>query len=69
MVEIFKTAIENETQAELVIALLKKHYAAYAANFDLEDCDRILRIEADRIPVNSVIRLLKAEGYFVELLD
>ncbi len=69
MVEIFKTTIENKEQAEVIISLLKKHFTDYSANFDLEDCDRILRIEAERILVEPVMHILESAGIFVEVLE
>ncbi len=69
MVEVFKTRIENEVQAEIIISLLKNHFSDYSANFDLEDCDRILRIEAERILVEPVLLILEEAGIFVEVLE
>ena len=39
-------------------------------NFDLEDCDRILRIEVAHgdIDVNLVVRLFEEHGFSCELL-
>jgi hypothetical protein len=44
-VEIFKTNVGDFKGAAAIIAYLSKHFPHYQANFDLEDCDRILRIE------------------------
>ncbi len=39
-------------------------------NFDLEDCDRILRVESPEFVANAVNKLLIAWGYHCEeLLD
>lgn len=37
-------------------------------NFDLEDCDKILRIEAERISIETIISLLNQNGFHAEVL-
>lgn len=44
MIEVFKTDVRNERDVNLLIALIHKTFGEYRANFDLEDCDRILRV-------------------------
>lgn len=34
----------------------------YKASFDLEDCDRILRVEAHNIAIEALTSLLKTSG-------
>ena len=38
-------------------------------NFDLEDCDNILRIVADKLDTTNVINLLTALGFDCKELD
>ena len=59
MIEVFKTNVNKPAQAEQLVQLIQQTFAGYNANFDLEDCDRILRIKS-RTLINSgeVIRLL-----------
>lgn len=52
MVEVFKTDVESRDQATRIVQQLKKDFTNYRANFDLEDCDRILRIQSDE-EINS----------------
>ncbi len=49
MVEIFKTSIESREQSETVKQDLLTLFPSAKINFDLDDCDRILRIEDDKI--------------------
>jgi hypothetical protein len=47
MIEIFKTDVENEEQAKILLALLYVKIHPAEINFDLEDCDNILRIKGE----------------------
>ncbi|QEC74636.1 hypothetical protein [Mucilaginibacter ginsenosidivorax] len=64
-VEIFNTNVEREKDAAAIIEHLLQHFPHYQINFDLEDCDRILRIAAKQHPINKqqVIQLLGVKGY------
>jgi hypothetical protein len=63
MIEVFKTNVNNREQAEQVLEQIHNTFAGYKANFDLEDCDRILRIQADGdIPAIQFILFLKGLG-------
>ncbi len=45
MVEIFKTNVRNKFDSNYIIAIIQRQYPNYKINFDLEDCDKILRVE------------------------
>jgi hypothetical protein len=45
-VEVFKTNVDNEQSAFEIIQILKKHFPHAKVNFDLDDCDKILRVES-----------------------
>ncbi|WP_262708982.1 hypothetical protein [Flavobacterium hiemivividum] len=38
-------------------------------NFDLDDCDKILRVEGEIIPIVAIIELLINENYKCEVLE
>lgn len=65
MVEVFKTDVRDPDLASLLVGQIHQTFAAYSANFDLEDCDRILRVEcrAGKIQPSAVIDLLAAFGF------
>ncbi|MBX7124766.1 MAG: hypothetical protein K1X47_03670 [Cyclobacteriaceae bacterium] len=70
MVEVFRTNVENHEQAALLrIALIQKH-PAWSVHFDLEDCDKVLRIQATDpcIPSEEVEDTLQRQGFQCELL-
>jgi len=69
MVEIFKTNVSDGVQAGLVLRLLEEQWPQYMANFDLEDCDRILRIESDSVDHEKILSLMHLQGYLCEVLN
>jgi hypothetical protein len=69
MIEVFKTNVEDEDHAGLIVTEIQKAFPSYLANFDLEDCDRILRIASKRqVDAEALITLLAALGYHAEVL-
>lgn len=70
MIEIFATSVETEEQAGIVLKYLQEGYPTYKINFDLEDCDNILRVENfnDKINVKGIKRILTALGFKAEVL-
>lgn len=71
MIEVFKTNIRNVTQARKLIRDIRRVFAAYEANVDLDDCDRILRIETwhENIEINCLIDLLQTHGVVAVVLE
>ena len=71
MVEVFKTDVEKQGQARLLADLICLAFTGYRASFDLEDCDRVLRISCEGAAIcnASVIGLLRSFGYKAALLE
>jgi hypothetical protein len=44
MIEVFKTNINCADKATQLVEQIHENFASYRANFDLNDCDRILRV-------------------------
>lgn len=70
MIEIFKTDVQTKTQAKLILEVLKKGFSEARINFDLADCDRILRVDGideagSRVLINDLRRL----GFNCEILN
>lgn len=63
MVEVFKTNVQKSDEAQVVIKNLLEHFPNAKINFDLEDCDRILRIENETKIALFVINLVKKNGF------
>lgn len=68
MVEIFKTDIKEVKEADKVCQILMNHFPENEINFDLEDCDNILRVEGLNSVSIDVIRVLNNYGYSCEEL-
>lgn len=70
MVEVFRTNVTEKEQAELLIDKIQRAFADHKANFDLGDCDRILRVISSGGIVRSdfVIRILSDHGFLAEVL-
>jgi hypothetical protein len=69
MVEIFKTNVTDHLQAEKILALLKLHFPCYSVNFDLHDCDKILRVKADSVAINEIEHLVSNAGFYCSVLN
>ena len=68
MVEVFKTNLQQHELAEQLACTLRGRLGFCKINFDLEDCDKILRVEGKQICVNSIIEILNTRGLDCELL-
>lgn len=70
VVEVFKTNIKNPDTAQLIIEKLKELLPGTKINFDLEDCDCILRVESvcSEIDVNEIMRCVRELNFEIEVL-
>jgi hypothetical protein len=49
MVEVFKTNIQKKIQGKKLLCILAETFPALKINFDLSDCDKILRVKGTRL--------------------
>jgi hypothetical protein len=70
MVEVFKTDVSEAEHARILLHEINLKFTGYEVNFDLQDCDRILRVKSNTGIVDSsaLIDLLKGYGYNAEVL-
>ena len=70
MVEIFKTNITDISKGNIIIRKLLRRFPSYRINFDLDDCDNILRIESYNgiIDIESIIEIVKQESVEIDLI-
>ena len=61
-IEVFKTNVEREEDSFLLLLMLLQQFPSLDVHFDLEDCDRILRVEGT-VPNEKIIALLAQHGY------
>jgi hypothetical protein len=68
MVEVFKTNVMKQSQAKRILKMLKENFNGFKINFDLSDCDKILRLQGKSISPEEIIKLVNANGYHCEVL-
>lgn len=71
MVEVFSTSVRTQHYARMLTELIELTFNDCHANFDLEDCDRILRVQYEQGAIHpaKVIGLLNALGFSAEVLS
>lgn len=69
MIEVFKTNVQEVGQSKMILEKLLEHFPNSTINFDLEDCDKILRVHASSICNDSIIKLLNSYGFHCEVLS
>lgn len=62
-VEVFKTNVQKEADKNYVIAVIQSQFPNYKINFDLEDCDKILRVEGVELEPKNIIDYVNCLGY------
>jgi hypothetical protein len=68
-IEVFKTNVKTQKNADRVINLIKRRLPVDKINFDLADCDKILRVEAKEIQVQPILNLVLDSGFTCIPLD
>lgn len=70
MVEVFKTNVKEPADASVLLKEIHAMSEAYAANFDLDDCDKILRVVCSdgNIQTSQLKDLLSKHGFHAEVL-
>ncbi|MBN8572075.1 MAG: hypothetical protein J0M18_20835 [Ignavibacteria bacterium] len=68
MVEVFKTNVGDKLTADKITAELQLLFGGNI-NFDLDDCDKILRVEGDEILPEKISEVLTCKGFICEILD
>ncbi len=71
MIEIFKTNVTEDTDAAMLLETIHLAYPQYKVNFDLDDCDHILRVECANGYFDSyaLIRIVSSLGFYAEILS
>lgn len=69
MVEVFKTNVQKKTQSKMLLNALSEALPSTKINFDLSDCDKVLRVEGDNLEASGIMTLMKEYGFTCEVLD
>ena len=69
MIEVFKTNVQHEEDAQILVKKLTEHFPHYKINFDLMDSDNILRVEGEYLRPQSIINYMHNWSYQCHVLD
>ena len=70
MVEIFKTNVNDRDEADKLLDGLQEKFSGYRINFDLSDCDRVLRVQSfdEVIDVTGIVDMVIGQGKQIDLI-
>ena len=68
-IEVFRTNVCQEYQARIILACLSQLYPSSRINFDLDDCDHILRIEGGTFCTDMIRAFLHERGFACDVLE
>ena len=68
-VEVFRTNVTRKRQAKRLLNILSRQFPLLHINFDLEDCDNILRVEGENICKEKITGLVAESGYECGVLE
>lgn len=66
---IFKTSVDAQKHVQQVAALFKSIKLIKYWSFDLDDCDRILRVVSLNILPETIENMLRTEGIYCEHME
>ncbi|HWH64041.1 MAG TPA: hypothetical protein VNS50_12240 [Ginsengibacter sp.] len=69
MVEVFKTNVQKKAQSKMLLCILSEAFPSFKINFDLSDCDKVLRVEGGNMEALRIMVLVKEYGFYCEVLD
>ena len=69
VIEVFKTDVREMPQASQLRELLQRYFPGSTVSSDLDDSDKVLRIEGSRIIAGKVKQLLEGQGFICEELS
>jgi hypothetical protein len=69
MIEVFKTNVEHHHQAVTLTSILSQQFPLLRIDFDIDDCDRILRVEGETVVSATIIDIMATNGYSCHILD
>lgn len=69
MVEIFRTDVTEQVHAAQLLELLRERFPGYELHFDLDDCDRILRVAGEQVAVAAISETVRGVGFCCEVME
>lgn len=68
-IEVFKTNVQEATIADKLIILIHEHFPGNKINFDMHDCDKILRVEGENLIASNIVSIVNAHGFMCVILE
>lgn len=70
MVKVYKTNVDEHSMAKLIMEAIRKKLPGSDPSFDLEDSDKVLRVEcrSGNIDESEISGILKNYGYQIKSL-
>lgn len=68
MIEVFVTNVNKESEAEVILSKLRKRFPEVDFNLDLEDCDKVLRVEGIYFNIEEIQTLLRINGFVCDVM-
>ena len=69
MIHVFKTSVSTEAEILKIKQALDELLLPGKWNFDLDDCDNILRVDSDTAHASLIIRLMQEKHFECEELQ
>ncbi len=69
MIEVFKTDVRAASKASKLVTMLMRHFPGSKINFDLQDCDKILRVEGYNFQAEKIVVLIREKGFECKVLE
>ncbi|MTI87687.1 MAG: hypothetical protein FH748_06940 [Balneolaceae bacterium] len=69
-IKVYKTNIDERPEADSIRNDIMNHFENYVVSLDLNDCDKVLRVESLNGPVDdaTVQTIVSARGHYIERL-
>ncbi|MBN2731462.1 MAG: hypothetical protein JXR26_03430 [Balneolaceae bacterium] len=69
-IKVYKTDVDNPSAAEAIVSAICQQLPGCDASFDLEDYDKVLRVESSNGSVDepAVKKILRSSGHQIEKL-
>lgn len=68
MIIVFKTNVQRAAQAKMLVKYLLRHFPGSKINVDMNDCDKVLRVEGEHFIEWKVMKLVRETGISCALL-
>jgi len=69
MIEVFKTNMRQKKEAKPLVKLIANKFPVQRIDFDLQDCDKILRVEGESFSAEKIISMLAEKGFQCSILE